>query len=357
MKFFSQDLILVCFNKLGDAHAVKMAMKGRQPVLLDSAYFPGGEGLEEIRSSLDIKVNDAVVLCDDGSFALDIELTLPKLKDKELYNAVQFALASKLPVPVDQMKWGYFRKEGQLVLSLIKNDSWDDFLINSKGLSFDFFIASSSVEEKQDISGFLDTVLQIPGSDEAVWRKSISLAQFCLSHDLKSLKKTSIQAPENQKLRHYFVTQYLSIFCVIYLVFALLSSLVDYTKDYKAHKNQLLSRLEQVVESQAVIPADEYAYVEKLNNEYVELDSTHPWNLVDVLNEIARLLPQNCYLKDFRSDGTQLTCQILSSSGELDIGELYKIFKTSDIFSDDIPISRRGNQIQVNLKLVTGGEQ
>ncbi|EDM28108.1 hypothetical protein LNTAR_12166 [Lentisphaera araneosa HTCC2155] len=348
MSLFNKNIVVLCLAKSGRHLAMKVAKSRSGLELIKSRILDGDHEFSSLQESLDISANDYFVLCDEGSLSVSVNLALPKLAAKELRNAVSFELGNKIPLPVDAVQWGYYRDKDSCQLSVISYEAWDEFILATHEMAFDFFVSSSSLPElSDDLKGLVNKQGE---NDEALFEQALKVASFCLSNDMNVLKKTMITPPEGRRLKHRFVSKYIMVACMVYVLTSLLMTGLTYYKGKNQYSSQLKSRIAQIQSATPQVDEEAFEYLNELNSEYSSI-LEKAYSPGAILDELSLRLPAKYLIKSLRTDGLSVNCELTSQDGVLDTKEIYNAFVASDVFTKDIPISQRKGSLQLNLTL------
>jgi hypothetical protein len=351
MSLFNKNIVVLCLSKEGKYLALKVS-KGKAGLeVLKSASFE--DDLSTFNDQLDLSANDYVVFCDDGSLAVSVSLTLPKLSEKELLNAVSFELGSQIPLPIDSIKWGYSREGNRCQLSVLSREIWEDLMLKTRGIHLDFFMTSTALPELSPELNNISTNMSVHEASD-LYMPALKVAMFCLSQDMTKLKKTMLTPPEERRLKHRFISKYLMVACVAYVLVSLLISGLSYIKDKGRYSAQLNSRIAQIDSVTPRIDEEAFAYLNEVNIEFLTI-AEKVYSPADILDEIALRLPDKYLIKSLRTDGLTVNCELTSQDGILDTKEIFSAFTASDFFTNDIPISQRKGSLQLTLTLNAKG--
>ena len=348
MSLFNKNIVILCLSKEGLSLALKVNKNKAGLELLSSNSFNNND-YSSLQDKLELSANDYVVFCDDGSLSLNVCLPLPKLSEKELCNAVSFELGSKIPLAVGDVKWGYSRESNICHLNIISSKAWDEIILKTRGINFDFFMSSSSLPELSEQVKDLAKANKLE-AESALWEPALKVASFCVSHDMNLIKKTMLKPALERRLKHRFLSKYLMVACLTYVLVSLVMIGVTYFKDKSHYADQLQSRINQIEAATPHIDEASFEYLNEVNDDFLSLVEK-TYSPADLLDEIALRLPEKYLIKSIRTDGLTVNCELTSQDGVLDTKEIYTAFVTSDFFTKDIPISQRKGSLQLNLTL------
>ena len=377
-----QSVLSLSLQKNGDVFAIKLRKKDNSFEVTHSKKYLSDASLGNIRSDFELKNQDCIIAGDSGDLSTVLALILPKMKVNELHHAIRFSLTSQLPLNPAEIYYGYQSRDNfyKIIafnkskwtfiknrLSGIKLDAYCPMLAcESDDLSFKQTVDKNDLSAEQNIeilnSSTLPDLADFMSDYKVQWDKkpeeselyfgAIIQGVYALGKHFKKDCNTLPEFPKELQLKHHEWMRYALIASVIYIIFYGGFGAFSYYSAKDSDLQEILELDEQIKSETPIIDDADFLRLEEFKTEFKSLKKKHPYSISQLLNELSLRLPMSCYLRDLRVNDSSISCRILSSSGQIDIQEIYDQFKASNYFEDDILITRQSTEVTLTLKVL-----
>ncbi|WDE97674.1 hypothetical protein PQO03_17760 [Lentisphaera profundi] len=364
----------------GKAFAMKVRKEGDSIGVLACQEFNKEDSLADLKAIFAIKNSDLIVVGDNSDLSTVFTLSLPKMKDVEFRNAIKFSINAQVPMAENKLNWAYQIRHDLCQVILMTKDKWKFIVERCVGLKFDIYFPAMACHEghlykngqiydvdstnkinelilREDLPEASFSVnwndLADKAQQELYWG-ALSQARYMIEDFVKGDLKTAFQLPNDLRLKHHYWSQYTSLVLVAYMLLMSTYKVADYYGDKSRNLKQIELASDDLERQIPYVDSQRFTELETFQSEMKAARQESTRSLPQILNEISRVLPRNCYIKDLRINEEVINCRLLSTSGQIDIQEVYEAFRASDFFDDDIPITRQRDELNLSLRIITG---
>ena len=374
------SVLSLSLQKDGLVYAVKLTAKDSSFKLTQSKKYSPEASLGALKSDFSLKNQDIIIAGDSGDLSTVLALSLPKMKVAELQHAIRFSLTSQLPLNPADIYYGYQSRDNYYKIVALSKNKWT-FIKNRLNevkldaycpmlACFDNSISMSlgTAEENLEIisSEGLPQIEEFLSNHKLSWRDSpedkelyygaIVQGVYALGKDFKKDCTTLPKLPKELQLKHHEWMRYALLASLLYILAYISFGTLSYYSAKDKNLNEIVELTQSINSKTPVIDDLEYSRLQEFDKEFASLEKDYPYSISQLLDEVSLRLPMNCYMRDLRISGSTISCRILSSSGQVDIQEIYEQYKESSYFEDDILITRQSSEVTLTLTILKGGD-